>query len=34
MGVFGSSQKEKREVAAPVAGSMLGCLGQIPSQDA
>ena len=34
MGVFGSSQKEKRDVAAPVAGSILGCLGQIPSQDA
>ena len=34
LGVFGSSQKEKRGVATPVAGSMLGCLGQIPSQAA
>ena len=34
LGVLGSSQKEKRGVATPVAGSTLGCLGQIPSQAA
>ena len=34
LGVFGSSQNEKRGAARPVLGSMLGCLGQIPSQAA
>src|ERR1700722_73460 len=34
MGVFASSQNEKRAVATPVAGSTLGCLGQIPSHAA
>ena len=34
VGVADSSQNENRGVAAPVAGSMLGCFGHAPSHMA